>query len=712
MLQKTIKQAPTLPDAIDDGPPADHVTATMMPGADQAEADSPVASRPSYPHHSYYPYYPWPYQLRQLKHGCYLIRYTPALQIARFRFHYDGTMRVQRAGFSTMASGDLYLHQPYLPRPVGRPPFPEPSPGAGIPIFPRSRYRYYLRVTQILQNWTFGKSFTLGLEMWRYDRTGKDWTNEGAFTALMTWKTPPAGFPAGAQYLEGDVKNAWGSVKGRLTMGWVSPYLRKVTIEVDRYSQSEYPADNGGDVDWQAVYDQVGWQVNAYESDTHLAEPSGQSWSDGELHAKMLAKRDPANLDTEWRYHLLCVRRLDSTSRGIMYDAYATDSNNVPREGAALSSHWVIPTQAKWGTVQGMRFGSASAPYFRTAVHELGHAMGLRHNTADNGFMNTTGVIAGNPGVFPANVQWSFNAEDAKKLRHMPDAWVRPGEIPWAPSYSAPGAPDAEITDAHGLNLEVTPLLVSVPIGAPVRVGLELKNDNGEEAEVPSTLSLKSDFVTGTVIGPHGEPRSFRSLVRCIEEDERATLKPGGTMRHDMTLLRGFDGPLFPAPGAYTVCVNATWEVDGFPIRAMGSAAVMVTPPENAEHAAAALEVLSEPDALLTLALGGDHLTEGVAAIKAALDDPVLRPHFGVIEAKRLGNRFGSRAADLTRAFGCIDKDTVMSAAEIKKVAGLVQRTKKASRKSGKAKAVISVLGKKVGQVPADSAVIKTVKQL
>ena len=63
----------------------------------------------------------------------------------------------------------------------------------------------------------------------------------------------------------------------------------------------------------------------------------------------------------------------------------------------------------------------------------------------------------------------------------------------------------------------------------------------------------------------------------------------------------------------------------------------MVTPPVDDAHAEAALKVLTTPDALLTLALGGDHLDEGIEAIQAALDNPVLRPHFAYIEAKRVG---------------------------------------------------------------------------
>ena len=163
-------------------------------------------------------------------------------------------------------------------------------------------------------------------------------------------------------------------------------------------------------------------------SDPNVAEPSGESWSDAEMHAAMLARRDASNLDAEWRYHVLAAHLLDSTPRGIMYDAFGTDSNNVPREGLGISSHWVIPNASPWGTVKSVRFGAAAAPYFRTAVHELGHAMGLFHNTVDNGFMNTTDVIAAScAATFPACIQWSFAADDQKRLRHYPDVFVRPG---------------------------------------------------------------------------------------------------------------------------------------------------------------------------------------------------------------------------------------------------------------------------------------------
>ena len=140
----------------------------------------------------------------------------------------------------------------------------------------------------------------------------------------------------------------------------------------------------------------------------------------------------------------------------------------------------MIPNQEPWGTVKGMRFGTAKAPYFRTAVHEIGHAFGLYHNTADNGYMNTTDVIASSGGTFPDNIQWSFNGEDAKRMRHLPDPWVRPGMIPFGQPFTNVPISPTDMLDLSGpLELSVRPLLDSIPLGAPVRVKLTLTNRSG-----------------------------------------------------------------------------------------------------------------------------------------------------------------------------------------------------------------------------------------
>jgi hypothetical protein len=82
--------------------------------------------------------------------------------------------------------------------------------------------------------------------------------------------------------------------------------------------------------------------------------------------------------------------------------------------------------------------------------------------------------------------------------------------------------------------------------------------------------------------------------------------------------------------------------------------------------------VLGTPDVMLTLAFGGDHLEDGLAAVRAALANDVLRPHYAFVEAKRLATRFRERGPDIEAAAALIDRDTVMSHAELGKAARLV----------------------------------------
>jgi hypothetical protein len=638
------------------------------------------------------------FALRSLRAGCYLLNYTPH---GSTTVSYDGTMRVEAHSAGRTASGDLY-QRPLYYVPIGYPPTwkvvlgPAPSPSSGVPIFGRKRYRYYLRVTQVLESFTFGSSFTLGFQMYRHTAPNS-WVNEGTFTAKMTWTPAPAGFPSPSDYLVGDVRNAANTVVGRLTMGWVSKYLRRATVEVDRVSAAEAPLSNGSGVTWQSVFNAVGWEMSVVVSDPNVSEPSGEGWSDAELHQGMLARRDATNLDTEWRYHCLAVRRLDSTSRGIMYDVGATDSNNVPREGASLSSHWVIPNADPWGLTKGQRFGTSTAAYFRTAIHEVGHAMGLYHNTVDNGFMNTTDVIAASGTAatpFPTNVLWAFAPDDQKRLRHYPDIFVRPGGTAFGTASTAAPAisPTDREVEVEELELRVVPVLEALPLGAPVRANVELVNLGTQPQLVPASLSLKDGFVSGTVTDSAGNERTFRSLFECIEEQPLTMLLPGDTLSSSVTLLRGREGALFPSAGPHTVHVEVRWAIGESEVTVRGSASVIVTGAVDEAHALAANAVLTSPDALLTLVIGGDHLDEGIAAIRAALNNPVLRPHFAYIEAKRVSVRFGKRKADVETAARLLDEDTVMSSAEMRKAQKLVEA---AGADSAAGKAIAKALDRK-----------------
>ena len=652
---------------------------------------------------------PAPYQLR---HGCYLMQYTPAttaLPGIHTQVHYHGTMRVEQhepahdtaehsLTDTLTVSADLYIQSsPDLPDLTN-----------GIPIFPRAQYHYYLRVLTIEQTDDPVYSIILEFERYRHNQTRHTWSNEGRYRVSLQ--------PEQDQWA-GDVMNESSLSVGQMNIRWVSPYLRQAIIEIDRVAQAELPLDNGQGLDWQAVFKTVDWDITLQLRDAYIDEPSGKTWSQAELHAAMLKHRDSSDLDRAWHYHLLCVRQIEDATRGIMYDSEGTDSNNLPREGAAIAAHWMIPDEPRWGSERGQRFDQATELYFRTAVHEIGHTMGLRHIIHEPNFMMATSILTrhvGN-GEFPDNIDWLFAEINAKRLRHMPDPWVRPGMMPAnRPFSTTPISRDDMHIEVEQLALTIEPLLDVVPIGAPVRIDLELQNQSNEPIAVPGNLSLKSEYVRGVVIDPAGTERTFQSLVRCLDGEPLQLLAGQQRTQHGMTLLRGIQGALFPTPGLYQIQLEVLWNGDGVLQKSSGTTHIMVTPPVDEDHARAALKVLSTPDLLLTLAIGGDHLVDGIDALQIALESPVLRPHFAVIEAKRIGHRFGDRVAQPEAACALIDESIVVSRSEIKRVAEIIQQTRREDRHVGAISQAIEILRAKIAQMYTNSgeAIAKMVERL
>jgi hypothetical protein len=643
--------------------------------------------------------------MRVLRGGCYLARYTP-LQVSPTQpgaIYYLGTVRVQQAGVTVTISGDLYLRR--VPSPA-QPAVPEPDPGDGIPVFPRADYRYYLRATHVTPAQS-PQSFTLGLEMFRFNHATTTWANEAALGAEMSWTTSPPGYPSDADYLSGEVKNNTGAVTGTLTLGWVSKFLRTATVEIDKVRDGVLPVDNGDGISFAQVFEPLGWDLRVVISDPEIPEASGESWSDAEMHAAMLQWRErrATLLDVDWRYHLLCVGRIDETERGIMYDRSATDSNQAPREGVGIACNWIYPNEEVWGTLQGRRFGDDAATYFRTAIHELGHALGLYHNTTDNGFMNTTDVIARRAHPqrpFPQNIRWACSPDDEKLLRHMPDMWVRPGGIQFGEDYSvAPIVADDTIATPEGLQLEVLAVSHIIPLGAPARVDFALRNVSDAPIRAPQNLSMRGGSIRGSVIDPSGTVRTFLPLVQCIESQLLAPLDPGAVVSNSATLLRGPQGALFPATGLYRIVVEVRWDDIGGRYGLLGSADLVVHAAAELATTETAFDILANPDTLVALAATAPANT-GAAAIKQATSDTILGPHYAWLDAKRACRSSDPKLA--REALATLESSgAVMSSAERKKadawLEGLI--SEKNSHKAAKATSVqqadrLSTLAQKV----------------
>lgn len=363
-----------------------------------------------------------------LRPGCHLLEFARQGEPA----YLDGTLRVEATAGGMVASGDLYA-RPQADPAVGGSVEP-PDPAAGIPIFPVADYLCYLRVTGIDQS---AEGVTLTIEEHRFHEPGiefLDGTRQWFVGSTFTVPLAPDG-PA----LTGTFVDSLSTVSWQVTARWVAPSLRRATLEIDRVPLSEWPDTSGTATTMGTVFDEIGWDLTVIRSHADVTETTGESWSGTEAHAMMAALRDRSDLDAEWRYHCLAVRRMDIglSNTGWMYDR----AGAVAREGFMVASHWVVPTEPLWGRAQGKRFGTVAPAYFRTALHELGHAMGLQHNPVNSIMMDTAKVAGlGVATPFPDNIVMSFAADDRHRLRHWPDLVVRPG-TPVKDGGSAPIGP-------------------------------------------------------------------------------------------------------------------------------------------------------------------------------------------------------------------------------------------------------------------------------
>ena len=196
-------------------------------------------------------------------------------------------------------------------------------------------------------------------------------------------------------------------------------------IEIDRVPAANVPQDNYAGVNWQSVFRSFGWDVRVIVSDDDVTKTTlGPVWNKNDADTAMRARRDRSDLDAEWRFYILVAEEIFAPAEGFGYMYHPT------REALFMTSRHVFPeNEAQWGTLRGKRFDTTVA-FFRTAIHEMGHAMSLVHNETGFCFMRPTESIAAqapSSELFPANIVWSFAPDDEHRLRHWPDITVRPG---------------------------------------------------------------------------------------------------------------------------------------------------------------------------------------------------------------------------------------------------------------------------------------------
>jgi hypothetical protein len=592
-----------------------------------------------------------------LRAGCYRITFKPKGGPTVFY----GTMRVDDTGGKTTISGDLYryLRIPFkVPFERARssltarttigerisavPPAVEPgllSPRPlNIPIYPRNRYYSYLKVTNIQRppRLTFGHcQLTLTAQEYVYTQPPAGSFN-GTFPAAPGTRTVtivlqqnpgPPGFTS--SYFEGKLYEG-GVDQGKFTMGWVSKYFRRATLEIDVLTGAIAPTAVGAE-DFHSVFAKAGWNLNVTYDQTNVPVPASVNatacWSSADLHALMTTVRNPAtNLDTDWRMHLVVVPAAMGCGRGVMYDTIG-----VPREGVASFSDDGYPTSqsANFGTAANKKQRDIPRAFLRSACHEVGHGFNQIHQEqeagADNSIMTTTPSVAdvlggpatGAPGVFPDQINLAFNEHVRHHLIHFPDPVVRPGGMTFGTGHSS-SVPEADryYFEPDELALELQPSESLLELGEPLELAWTLTNTSRRPLPVPADISVEAQHAFITVTDPRGRAKLMPSFTIQTDNTKIEVLEPDDQLHAQTRVFWSTRGFAFEEPGKYSIEVRIIWTAEGTPFGVRATTDLWVNYPRTtADNEAAA--TLLHPEVGKYVALGGgDHLVEAVNRIQ------------------------------------------------------------------------------------------------
>lgn len=608
-----------------------------------------------------------------LPDGCYRLTVRPD----SLKTTYHGTLRVDSAEGTTTASGDLYRFSnrgfgeivgsttgtvstaafTAVRAPFGK--FSEllPLRRLGIPIYPRNRYYSYLKVTGI-RRISFGSRrncpLSITAQEYRYTQPAAGSFNgtfspaPGARTVTLSLQSAPAPFGFSGAYYTGTLLEG-GVARGTVELGWVSPYFRRCTIEVDTLNGAVAPqpvpalasskaaAAGLADEDFRTMLGSAGWDARVEYDQVSIPTPAGVNatscWSDANLHNLMTTVRKATtDLDKEWRLHLVVVPAAMGCSRGIMYDQIG-----VPREGVASFSDDGYPTShsSNFGTAANQTQRNTPRAFLRSASHEIVHGFNQVHQEgeggADNSIMTTTPSVAdvlgtaagGAPGVFPNDIQLEVNEHVRHHLAHFPDVAVRPGGLTFGTGHSGQFIPQAdryEFSDDE-LQLTVTAAHDTIEIGEPLLVSWTLTNTGSEPLPVPSDLSNRATYATVAVIDPRGNARVMSPFVIECEASRITDLAPGAALTAQERVFWSSNGFAFTAPGTHVVDVAIEWTAQGIPCLVRSSVTLAVnTPISQTDDQAASALLHPQVGAYVALGGGASHLTEAVARLDSLTD--------------------------------------------------------------------------------------------
>ncbi|MEU4406170.1 hypothetical protein AB0F88_16740 [Streptosporangium sp. NPDC023963] len=365
------------------------------------------------------------------------------------------------------------------------------------------------------------------------------------------------------------------------TCSYASRFLRTIDWEVDvmagttpagQYATTTHPRPPGlakKIVTVQSAYADAGIEVRTSGAVNEVAvDETGPDlkWSDAELHAAMVSNFSGHANTEQWKlWSLVATRYVEEGVRGTMFDH--DDEDDSQRQGVAMFSD-EIRDQGYAGTRMEIR----------TYVHEIGHALNLKHSFDKNAaippqplgprdgygdlsWMNYVDAYQAPDGeegeeAFWRDFTYQFTDNERRHLRHGFYYDVVPGghrmgtnaaDRPFLKEFALPPA------SGSGLRLELSGRS-AFSHGEPVVAEIKLSLDGStSQAEAFPTLSPRRDSLTILVTDPAGAIRPFRPLARsCGSLDQTLTLNADTPALYDSAYIGyGAGGLTFPEPGTY-----------------------------------------------------------------------------------------------------------------------------------------------------------------
>jgi hypothetical protein len=621
-------------------------------------------------------------QASDLRDGCYVIVCSRETSQTGERKNNVGTLRVTRKkpGAEPSISGDLYSlakaknssdseEEPVTTHDK-RIQFSEPfkvtfdfDKDQTIPAFPVENYEFYLDVLNVAKD--ASGEWSLEIQVHKFEPSVSRLIKGSNFRLQLAAHSKIPGRYDGTLFVGLQRK-------GQFSMQWISPILRRAAVQIIRVQQPgekaiKLPGETNESRDrttviskWKKVFGEIGYDLDIEVPHYQLGESKAvtdEGWTSFGLafvldeFIKEFTERKRSH---DWVYYLFCVSRLERAQfLGVMFDSEASDIDGIPRESAAVAALQELNLEKdKPKTPCQEAYGGDL--YFRTALHEIGHALNLAHSSWDKGLMNTTDLLlkeeprkpeSNEPVVFKFDPEWKFNCEDVLWLQHAPDIAVRPSKVPrtavnWRHLSSQPVKVVA-LREEPSISLELKPLQARFPLGAPVRLEYSLIN-KGPEVDGPSDVSLSSGFISGRVTGPDRKTRFFRSSFRCCDSvkpaGRLAAMKCGSNVQGSMTLLRGTDGPLFPLPGEYRIQLEARWDANGTTRRVITEGNVSIAEAVDSSQRDAA-ETIFNQRSMMLLVVQGLVNEASIETLALALNSEVLAPHYFVTALKAYQKR-------------------------------------------------------------------------